>query len=215
MAATTIITSSNGWKTRPLVESDYDFFMEAFSDYPLGTKSYRIRQNKFSGCIYNNSLYNDSIIKSGAVTQGDGVQSQGVIRTYVTERPDGKAVSIRLYIFHEAHLMVIRSMVVHPTYRGNGYAKDAHGIGVGLCREFNITKVRAWLEATPTFPAITPMRTRYNAAGISLDMSTDTNTADVEGGESIKKLEATDTQFEALKSNTSGWADVTYTVSSS
>ena len=62
MAATTIITSSNGWKTRPLVESDYDFFMEAFSDYPLGTKSYRIRQNKFSGCIYNNSLYNDSII---------------------------------------------------------------------------------------------------------------------------------------------------------
>ena len=215
MAAATIVTASNGWKARPMKESDYDFFMETFEDFPLGHNSFNHRRDKFSACMWNNKQYSDSIIKSGAVTQGDGVQSQGGIRTYVTERPDGKAVSIRLYIFHEAHLMVIRSMVVHPTYRGNGYAKDAHGIGVGLCREFNITKVRAWLEATPTFPAITPMRTRYNAAGISLDMSTDTNTADVEGGESIKKLEATDTQFEALKSNTSGWADVTYTVSSS
>lgn len=213
MAASTIITASNGWKTRPLLESDYTFFMEAFSDYPLGVNSYKIRQNKFSGCIYNNTLYNDSIIKSGAVTESDGVQSQGVIRTYVTQRPDGNPVSIRLYIFHEAHLMVIRSMVVHPTYRENGYAKDAHGIGIGLCREFNITKVRAWLEASPTFPAMAAMKTRYNNASINLDMSTDTNTADVGGGESIKKLEATNTQFEALKTNTSGWADVTYTVS--
>ena len=42
MAASTIITASNGWKTRPLLESDYTFFMEAFSDYPLGVYSYKI-----------------------------------------------------------------------------------------------------------------------------------------------------------------------------
>lgn len=213
MAASTIITASNGWKTRPLKETDATFFLETFADYPLGANSYRIRNNKLSGCLYNNSLYADSIIKSGAVTEADGVEAQGVIRTYVTEKPDGTAVSIRIYIFHIAHLMVIRSYCVHPTHRGNGYAKDAHGVGIGLCREFNINKVRAWLEDTPTFPAMTAMKARYNTASIDLDMSTDTNTADIGGGESIKKLEATEAQFEALKTNTEGWADVTYTAS--
>jgi len=215
MAATTICTASNGWKTRPMLESDYTFFMETFQDYPLGTNSYRIRQNKFSACIHNNTLYADSIIKSGAVEESDGVQSQGVIRTYVTERPDGQAVSIRIYIFHEPHIMVIRSYCVHPTYRGNGYAKDAHGVGIGLCREFAITKVRAWLEGTPTFPAMGAMKTRYNSASINLDMRTDTNEHDIGGGETIKKLEASDTQYELLKTNTEGWAAITYTISSS
>jgi len=215
MAATTICTASNGWKTRPMLESDYTFFMETFADYPLGSNSYRTRQNKFSGCIHNNSLYADSIIKSGAVTEADGVQSQGVIRAYVTERPDGQPVSIRIYIFHEEDLMVIRSYCVHPTYRGNGYAKDAHGVGIGLCRELGITKVRAWLEASPTFPAMGPIRTSYNSASMNLDISTDTNEADIGGGESIKKLEASAAQYEALKTNTTGWADITYVISSS
>ena len=111
--------------------------------------------------------------------------------------------------------MIIRSYGVHPTYRGNGYAKDAHGVGIGLCREFAITKVRAWVEATPTFPAMGAMKTRYNSANINLDMKTDTNEADPGGTESIKMLEASDTQYEALKTNTTGWADVTYTISSS
>jgi len=215
MAATTIVTASNGWKTRPMKESDYTFFMETFEDFPLGTNSYRHRVDKFSACIQNNKLYADSIIKSGAVTVSDGVLAEGVIRTYVTERPGGQAVSIRIYIFHQADVMVIRSYGVHPTYRGTGYAKDAHGVGIGLCREFEIEKVRAWLENSPTFPAMGAMKTRYNTASMNLDMTTDTNQADPGGEETIKMMEATRAQYEALKTNTTGWADVTYTISSS
>ena len=43
MAANTIVTASTGWKIRPLKESDYEFFMESFIDYPLGNNSYRRR----------------------------------------------------------------------------------------------------------------------------------------------------------------------------
>jgi hypothetical protein len=59
------------------------------------------------------------------------------------------------------------------------------------------------------------MKTRYNSASINLDMRTDTNEHDIGGGETIKKLEASDTQYELLKTNTEGWAAITYTISSS
>ena len=215
MAANTIVTASNGWKLRPLDESDSTFFMESFRDYPLGSNSYAARVNKFSACLYQNSLYEDSIIKTGKVTVADGVDSNGVVRTYVTERADGKPIHTRILIMHESGILVVRSYAMHPTYRGNNYAHQCAALGVGLNREWNITTVRAWLEATPTFPAINPMKTKYNAAGVSLDMSTDTNVQD-HGDESlIKKLEANETQYEALKTNCPGWADVTYTISTS
>ena len=215
MAANTICTASNGWKMRPLVESDSTFFMEAFADYPLGSNSYATRVNKFSGCLYQNSLYEDSIIKTGKVTTSDGVTANGVVRTYVTERPDGKAVHVRILISAEAGILVVRSYAMHPTYRGNDYAHQCAALGVGLNREWNITTVRAWLESTPTFPAINPMRTKYNAAGINLDIATETNLVDHGDSTSIKKLEANQTQYEALKTNCPGWADVTYTISTS
>ena len=94
MAANTICTASNGWKLRPLEESDSAFFMASFKDYPLGSNSYAARLNRFSGCLYQNDLYEDSIIKTGKVTVADGVNSNGVIRTYVTERADGTAIQI-------------------------------------------------------------------------------------------------------------------------
>ena len=116
---------------------------------------------------------------------------------------------------HEPGLKVCRSFVMHPTYRGNGYAHPCSALGMGLCREWNITKIRAWTEVTPTFPAITPMRARWATAGFSLDFPTDINTADYGNLTSIKKLEANETQYEALKTNCPGWVDVTYTVSTS
>tara|TARA_Y100000004_G_scaffold196715_1_gene267728 strand:+ start:2253 stop:2894 length:642 start_codon:yes stop_codon:yes gene_type:complete len=213
MAASTIVTASNGWKLRPLVESDSTFFMEAFADYPLGSNSYAARTNKFSACLYQNSLYEDSIIKTGKVTIADGIDGNGVVRTYVTERADGKAIHVRILIMHQPGVLVVRSYAMHPTYRGNDYAHQCAALGVGLNREWNIATVRAWLEATPTFPAINPMRTKYNAAGINLDMSTDTNVQDHGSEDSIKMLEANETQYEALKTNCPGWADVTYTIS--
>ncbi len=215
MAANTICTASNGWKLRPLVESDSTFFMETFADYPLGSSSYATRINKFSACLYQNSRYEDSIIKSGKVTIADGVDGNGVVRTYVTERPDGKAVQIRILISAEPGILVVRSYAIHPTYRGNNYVHQCAALGVGLNREWSITTVRAWLEATPTFPAINPIRAKYTAAGVNLDIATETNVVDYGDSTSIKKLEANQTQYEALKTNCPGWADVTYTISTS
>ena len=215
MAASTIVTSSNGWKTRPLVESDSTFFMESFADYPLGSNSYAARVNKFSACLYHNGLYDDSIIKSGKVTIADGVDGNGVIRTYITERADGKPIHTRILIMHQPGMMVVRSYAMHPTYRGNGYAHQCAAHAAGLLREWNITTIRAWLETVPTFPAMPSMRAKYNTAGFDLDISTDTNLVDHGDSSSIKKLEANETQYEALKTNCPGWADVTYTISTS
>ena len=215
MAASTIVTSSNGWKTRPLVESDSTFFKESFAYYPLGSNSYAARVNKFSACLYQNSLYEDSIIKSGKVTVADGVDGNGVIRSYVTERADGQAIHTRILIMHQPGIMVIRSYAMHPTYRGNGYAHQCAAHAVGLLREWNITKCRAWIEATPSFPAMPSMKTKYNTAGVNLDMSTDTNVQDYGDESSIKMLEADLSHSETLKTNCPGWADVTYTISTS
>jgi hypothetical protein len=213
MAASTIITASNGWKMRPLKETDYQFFMESFADYPLGNTSYRSRQNKFSGCIHNNSLYDDAVIKSGNVTQADGVQSQGIIRTYVIEHPDETPVGIEIRIHHEPHLCVTRGLVIHPLQRGKKYLKPCHIMGYGLSLELSITTSRAWLQETSPFETMTHMKPKYDTAGLDRDFAAEVNAVDIGSSDPIRKMEGGVEPWEQIKATTTGWADVTYTVS--
>ena len=213
MAATTIITASNGWKIRPLEESDYQFFMEAFVDYPLGNNSYRNRQNKFSGCIHNNTLYDDATIKSGKVTQEDGVQSQGIIRTYVIEHPEEGPTGIEIRIHHEPHLLVTRSLVIHPSQRGKKYLKPCHIMGYELSLELNITKSRSWLQEDSPFETMTHMKKKYDTAGLDRDFSAEVNQVDRGSSAMIRKMEGGVDPWAQIKATTAGWDGVTFTAS--
>ena len=46
------ITASNGYKMRPIKESDYTFVMETLKDFPLGAMTYSQRINEFSHMLY-------------------------------------------------------------------------------------------------------------------------------------------------------------------
>jgi len=50
MAATTVLTASNGWKFRPLEETaaDQDFYIRCWKDFPQGSNTYIARLNRFS-----------------------------------------------------------------------------------------------------------------------------------------------------------------------
>ena len=213
MAANTIVTASTGWKIRPLKESDYEFFMESFIDYPLGNNSYRSRQNKFSGCIHNNSLYDDAVIKSGKVTPADGVQSQGIIRTCVIENPDETPIGIEIRIHHEPHLCVSRGLAIHPSQRGKKYLKPCHIMGYGLSVELNITKGRVWLQEDSPFETMTHMKPKYDTAGLNRDFTPETNVVDRGSSDMIRKMEGSIESWGQIKAITTGWADVTFTAS--
>ena len=57
MACTTVITASNGYKWRPMKESDYNFFMEIWKDFPQGIQSYEMRLKRFSEFMTCNEGY--------------------------------------------------------------------------------------------------------------------------------------------------------------
>ena len=62
-----IITASNGYKMRPIKESDYTFVMETLKDFPLGVMTYSRRINEFSRMLYVSEGF-DCILSGGEYT---------------------------------------------------------------------------------------------------------------------------------------------------
>ena len=48
----TVITASNGYKYRPLAESDETFILETLKDYPIGSNTIFQRRNEFANMLY-------------------------------------------------------------------------------------------------------------------------------------------------------------------
>ena len=44
----TIVTSSNGYKIRPMIESDQSFITDCLKDFPIGSNTYLQRITEFS-----------------------------------------------------------------------------------------------------------------------------------------------------------------------
>ena len=210
----TTVTASNGWIHRPLLESDFTFWMESWKDYALSpgstTFSYADRLNWFSARILNNETGTDANIKSG-------YQGRALLRTYVSLRPDGTPVGIRGYGFETAGEMWARVSIIHPTYRGNGYYTDQTLLAVGLVREFNITTVKAWVEESPSFDSVNYWKIKTEGAGSTVGTeSKDSSDAALDSsGNSVplKLIVTTLAQCEALKSGDSDWAGVTFVIS--
>ena len=105
-----IITASNGYKMRPIKESDYTFIMETLKDFPLGAMTYSQRINEFSHMLYVSEGF-DSVLSTG--------DYNACIAT-VIEKPDGTPVALRHNIIKD-NIAEIRIGAVHPDHRGNKY----------------------------------------------------------------------------------------------
>ena len=213
----TIITANNSWVHRPMIESDYTFWMECWKDYPLspevGTFTYEERLKWFSARITQNETGTDASIKGGFTM----TSNTPIIRTYISVNPAGNPVGIRVYSFEASGEAWVRADIIHPTHRGNGYFTDHKILAVGLMREWNITTIKGWVENDPTFSTIGLVKTKLGNLGMSVSASAK-DSSDIalnsEGTSvSLDNLSITIAQCEALKSGDSDWADVTFAIS--
>jgi hypothetical protein len=213
----TIVTANNGWVIRPMIESDFTFWMECWKDYPLSpgeaTFTYSDRLTWFSARILNNETGTDASIKSGFTM----THNVPIIRTYVTVKPDGTSVGMRVYSFEESGEAWIRSDMIHPTHRGNGHYTDHVLMQLGLMREWNITTTKAWVENDPVFSTWGFVKTKHTNLGMSVsDNARDSSDSALDSGGTAVSLDhwiRARAEFEAQKSGDSDWADVTYVIS--
>ena len=213
----TIVTANNGWVNRPMIESDFTFWMECWKDFPLSpgetTFTYLDRLTWFSARILNNETGTDASIKSG-FTMTNNVP---LIRTYVTLKPDGTPIGIRVYSLEESGEAWVRSDLIHPAHRGEGHWTDHQLMQLGLMREWNITTTKAWVENDPTFSTMGFVKTKLTNLGMGVSASakdsSDGALNSVGTSVSLDHWTRPIAQFEAQKSGDSDWADVTYVIS--
>lgn len=231
MAAVTIVTGSNGYKLRPMKESDYTFFMECWKDFPQGLQTYDIRVKRFSKFLQCNEegYGTDALIQAGTVGPSHGIATW----TYIMEKPDGTPVALATYVFDEPQVLFAKFGMVHPDQRGNKYWTGICIMQLGLAQHLDITSGYSWFikdnpvnpdapnaerakydtaGMTTTGTAVTAVNIIPMAAGVNIEgagMPVFNNVADVE----LVKNHATEAQYIVFKNNNSDWAAVTWSIS--
>ena len=106
------VTSSNGYKIRPLTDSDSSFILETLKDFPVGSNTYSQRVNEFSNLLYVTEGFNKT-----AVTNKTSPQSI----TLVTEKADGTAIGFQ-HIKIDNLVVEIVMGATHPSHRRQGHS---------------------------------------------------------------------------------------------
>ena len=191
------VTSSNGYKMRPLIESDQPFIMECLKDFPIGSNTYYQRITEFSHMLYVTEGYNADTVKAGNQCS----------LTAVLEKTDGTKLGFNHYEF-DNKIVTIKMGVIHPTYRGEGHATANLMLGGALCyTELGCTG--AVLELVDTYEnqlerwrpdLTTPETTRTNENKFG-----DAQTYN------LIKITAKATEHEAHRAAHSTWGSVTFT----
>lgn len=214
MAATTVLTASNGWKFRPLEETaaDQDFYIRCWKDFPQGSNTYIARLNRFSWHLSKNEEFNETNLNT--FQRGDGNLR---ICTYISER-NGTKIGISTWCFgEEAGKMNVRFGLIDPTQRGNGYFSDHNILTLGMMERWNITHINAWFQApgnTGHNTAISATRTKWDDLGFDLTGTTTTTPGQFHlEAQNLEHNEATIAQYRTLKAGDSDWADVTWSYS--
>ena len=222
MACTTIVTASNGYKFRPMIESDFNFFMEIWKDFPQGVQSYEMRLKRFSEFITCNEGYGtEANIKADEVNTVD----KSITWTFVLEKADGTPVGMAIGVYEEPGYMFAKFNMVHPSHRGQKHWTAITMLTIGLARRLEITHGYSWMLSNNPVnsAAIADQKAKYDTAGIDTSR-TDTTSVTIipELGVPAFNHEVVDmfknlapiSAYETLKSNNSTWADVTFTYSS-
>ena len=208
-----IVTASNGWVYKPITEADASNFMMCFRDYPLSPGNKPIT---YEGRLH---FFSESLIRNQANTLPlTGEASPGVVRVYGLFKPDGTLVGARSYKFFTPGEAYCLHYVVHPDHRNQGHTRVfralEHG---GLWNHYNITTIKAKLEASPTFSAMDALKSTWSTGGANLEAGDSTSTdgkLDKNGNSvALKLMTATRAQAEVLIAADTDWKDITYTFS--
>ena len=208
-----IVTASNGWVHKPIVEADAADFMMCFKDYPLsqGANSitYEERVHFFSATLQRNEANTLPLTEDA---------SPGVVRVYGLFKPDGVLVGAFTYKFFTPGEAYILHYTIHPDHRNQGHTRAFRGLGlVGLFGYYNITTFKAKLEASSTFPAMEALKTFWNSGGANLEAGDSMSTEgrlDKDGNSvALKLMTATRAQVETNITTDPDWKDITYTFS--
>lgn len=216
MACNTVITASNGMKLRPMVESDFNFYMECWKDFPQGIQTFSERMNRFSAHMQRNEGYgSEALIKSGDVDFED----KCIVWSMILEKADGTPVAYQAYVFEQENECYLKFGMVHPSHRGQGYWTATHMFVLAMCERVEVTSAHSWFMASNPINsnAMTAERNRYAAAGFDISgtgRTTVTNPPMFNITEhDLVKNHGTIAQYTQYKANDSNWADITWTYS--
>ena len=198
----TIITTSNGYKYRPLEETDETFMMDCLKDYPIGSNTIYQRRNEFANMLYVTEGFDETKVKNKTSPQSI---------TMVTEKADGSAIGFQ-HIEIVDLIVELRMGATHPTHRRQGHSTarlmllgefaynhlGCTGTMVEIVNTDQVNKVadtwRGDISADET------QRNNENKFG-------DTQTF------TLNKIQITAAEHETHRAGHSTWVSVTYTIS--
>ena len=193
-----IITASNGFKIRPIVESDVTFVTESLKDFPLGEMSYSKRIDEFSNFIYCSEGFTDA-----KVANGDNVSV-----TMILEKADRTEVGLRHYVI-DNKVAEVRIGLIHPSQRGNKY-ETAQGMLGAYWAFTHLSCTSGFFEPVDNTQINEAMTT---ASNYYTTVSNNRNSNAYAGPiVSLNKVTVTPAQYETHRAAHSTWGSITYTV---
>tara|TARA_R110000824_G_scaffold319908_1_gene506895 strand:- start:59 stop:658 length:600 start_codon:yes stop_codon:yes gene_type:complete len=196
-----IITASNSYKLRPLVESDQTFLMESLADFPIGSNSYQQRINEFSNMLY----------VTGSFTKAQVTAETPTSVTMVLEKADGTEVAFNHYQIKDL-VIEVKMGAVHPSHRGQKHYTAQQMLG-GYFAYIHLGCTQSIQEAVNT-AAVTALADNWRP---SLSVSETTRTNENKFGDSstytLSKIAATAAEHETYRAAHSTWGSITYAVS--
>ena len=195
----TIVTSSNGYKIRPMIESDQSFITDCLKDFPIGSNTYLQRITEFSHMLYVTEGYTEAKVKAG---------NQCSI-TIVLEKTDGTKLGFQHSDFNNK-IVSVKMGVIHPDHRGEGYSTAYLMLGGELAYN-HLDCTSSVLEVVDTYEKQIE-KWRPDLAADETTRTTDRSKFGDTKNYNLVKVTATAAEHEAHRAAHSTWGSVTYTI---
>ena len=197
----TVITTSNGYKYRPLEEADETFIMETLKDYPIGSNTIYQRRNEFANMLYVTEGFDETKVKNKTSPQSI---------TMVTEKADGTAVGFQ-HIDINNLLVELRMGATHPSHRRQGHS-TARLMLLGEFAYNHLGCSGTWLEIVDTNNLNKVADTwRDDISAEETERNTENKFGDSHNY-TLKKIQITAEEHEAHRAGHSTWGSITYTI---
>ena len=198
----TIITASNGYKYRPLAETDETFIMESLKDYPIGSNTYQQRLNEFSNFLYVTEGFNETAVKNKTSPQSI---------TMVTEKSGGTAIGFQ-HITIDNLVVNLAMGATHPSHKRQGHSTAR----LMLLGEFAYTHLGCsgtWLEIVNTDEVKQVADTWRGDISADETQRANENKFGDSQTYTLNKIQITAAEHETHRAAHSTWGSITYTIS--
>ena len=198
----TIITASNGYKYRPLAETDETFIMESLKDYPIGSNTYQQRLNEFSNFLYVTEGFNETAVKNKTSPQSI---------TMVTEKSGGTAIGFQ-HITIDNLVVNLAMGATHPSHKRQGHSTAR----LMLLGEFAYTHLGCsgtWLEIVNTDEVKQVADTWRRDISADETQRANENKFGDSQTYTLNKIQITAAEHETHRAAHSTWGSITYTIS--